>query len=157
MDIYELETASGVVVSVGGQLPQNIALKLQESGKAKVLGTDPHDIDKAEDRHKFSSILDSIGVDQPAWKELTSESVPVMSMPARNESSDWSNSRRLSSRSTVTESSKLSSGICQLASFGSPVINSGEYRFPSQPASCPGAWPPGAAGDPVPTEPRSEG
>ncbi|CAN9423732.1 unnamed protein product [Alternaria alternata] len=42
------------------------------SGKAKVLGTDPHDIDKAEDRHKFSSILDSIGVDQPAWKELTS-------------------------------------------------------------------------------------
>jgi carbamoyl-phosphate synthase large subunit len=72
MDIYELETASGVVVSVGGQLPQNIALKLQESGKAKVLGTDPHDIDKAEDRHKFSQILDSIGVDQPAWKELTS-------------------------------------------------------------------------------------
>lgn len=72
MDIYELESASGVVVSVGGQLPQNMALKLQESGKAKVLGTDPNDIDKAEDRHKFSSILDSIGVDQPAWKELTS-------------------------------------------------------------------------------------
>lgn len=72
MDIYELECASGVVVSVGGQLPQNIALKLQEVGKARVLGTDPNDIDKAEDRHKFSSILDSIGVDQPAWKELTS-------------------------------------------------------------------------------------
>ncbi|KAI9758813.1 MAG: translation initiation factor eIF4A [Chaenotheca gracillima] len=72
MDIYELETASGVVVSVGGQLPQNIALRLQETGKAKVLGTDPKDIDKAEDRHKFSQILDDIGVDQPAWKELTS-------------------------------------------------------------------------------------
>lgn len=72
MDIYELESASGVVVSVGGQLPQNIALKLQEDGKARVLGTDPKDIDKAEDRHKFSSILDSVGVDQPAWKELTS-------------------------------------------------------------------------------------
>jgi carbamoyl-phosphate synthase large subunit len=72
MDIYELETASGVVVSVGGQLPQNIALKLQEVGKAKVLGTDPRDIDKAEDRQKFSNILDDIGVDQPAWKELTS-------------------------------------------------------------------------------------
>src|SRR5258708_3988044 len=72
MDIYELESASGVVVSVGGQLPQNIALKLQEVGKAKVLGTDPKDIDKAEDRHKFSQILDDIGVDQPAWKELTS-------------------------------------------------------------------------------------
>ncbi|KAI0594329.1 putative carbamoyl-phosphate synthase arginine-specific large chain [Biscogniauxia sp. FL1348] len=72
MDIYELENASGVVVSVGGQLPQNIALRLQETGKAKVLGTDPKDIDKAEDRQKFSEILDSIGVDQPAWKELTS-------------------------------------------------------------------------------------
>lgn len=72
MDIYELENASGVVVSVGGQLPQNIALRLQEEGGANVLGTDPKDIDKAEDRQKFSEILDSIGVDQPAWKELTS-------------------------------------------------------------------------------------
>ncbi|KAI7370590.1 Carbamoyl-phosphate synthase arginine-specific large [Hortaea werneckii] len=72
MDIYELESSTGVVVSVGGQLPQNIALRLQETGKAKVLGTNPEDIDKAEDRHKFSQILDSIGVDQPAWKELRS-------------------------------------------------------------------------------------
>ena len=72
MDIYELEQAAGVVVSVGGQLPQNIALRLQETGKAHILGTNPQDIDKAEDRHKFSQILDSIGVDQPAWKELTS-------------------------------------------------------------------------------------
>lgn len=72
MDIIEVESASGVVVSVGGQLPQNIALRLQETGGANVLGTDPKDIDKAEDRHKFSQILDSIGVDQPAWKELTS-------------------------------------------------------------------------------------
>ncbi|OAA63677.1 Carbamoyl-phosphate synthase, large subunit [Niveomyces insectorum RCEF 264] len=72
MDIYELESASGVVVSVGGQLPQNIALRLQETGGANVLGTDPKDIDKAEDRQKFSEILDSVGVDQPAWKELTS-------------------------------------------------------------------------------------
>jgi len=72
MDIYELEEASGVVVSVGGQLPQNIALRLQETGGANVLGTDPRNIDRAEDRQKFSEILDSIGVDQPAWKELTS-------------------------------------------------------------------------------------
>ena len=72
MDIYELEAASGVVVSVGGQLPQNIALRLQQTGGAHILGTDPQDIDKAEDRHKFSQILDSIGVDQPAWKELSS-------------------------------------------------------------------------------------
>ncbi|CAL3963999.1 hypothetical protein PZA11_001468 [Diplocarpon coronariae] len=72
LDIYELENSTGVVVSVGGQLPQNIALRLQEDGGAKILGTDPKDIDKAEDRQKFSEILDSIGVDQPAWKELTS-------------------------------------------------------------------------------------
>jgi carbamoyl-phosphate synthase large subunit len=48
-----------VVVSVGGQLPQNIALRLQQTGKAKILGTDPRNIDKAEDRQKFSEILDS--------------------------------------------------------------------------------------------------
>lgn len=71
MDIYELESSRGIVVSVGGQLPQNIALKLKNGG-AQVLGTDPEDIDKAEDRHKFSSVLDSIKVDQPAWKELSS-------------------------------------------------------------------------------------
>jgi carbamoyl-phosphate synthase large subunit len=71
MDIYELEAAQGVVVSVGGQLPQNIALRLKKSG-VNVLGTDPEQIDNAEDRHKFSSILDSVGVDQPAWTEATS-------------------------------------------------------------------------------------
>ncbi|KAG8996237.1 carbamoyl-phosphate synthase (glutamine-hydrolyzing) cpa2 [Tulasnella sp. JGI-2019a] len=71
MDIYELEQSSGVVVSVGGQLPQNIALRLKSSG-VTVLGTDPEMIDTAEDRHKFSSVLDSIGVDQPTWTEATS-------------------------------------------------------------------------------------
>ncbi|TCD64558.1 carbamoyl-phosphate synthase (glutamine-hydrolyzing) cpa2 [Steccherinum ochraceum] len=71
MDIYELEQAQGVIVSVGGQLPQNIALRLKDNG-VNVLGTDPASIDKAEDRHKFSSILDSIGVDQPEWCEVTS-------------------------------------------------------------------------------------
>ena len=54
-----------------GQLPQNIALRLKENG-VKVLGTDPEKIDTAEDRHKFSSVLDSIGVDQPEWCEVTS-------------------------------------------------------------------------------------
>ncbi|KAI9104643.1 carbamoyl-phosphate synthetase, arginine-specific large chain [Phlyctochytrium arcticum] len=71
MDIYERENASGCVVSVGGQLPQNIALKLWERG-VKVLGTNPIDVDRAEDREKFSRILDDIGVDQPEWKELKS-------------------------------------------------------------------------------------
>lgn len=71
MDIYELEQAQGVIVSVGGQLPQNIALRLKDNG-VNVLGTDPAKIDAAEDRHKFSSVLDSIGVDQPEWTEVTS-------------------------------------------------------------------------------------
>ncbi|KAI0343726.1 carbamoyl-phosphate synthase [Trametopsis cervina] len=71
MDIYELEQSQGVIVSVGGQLPQNIALRLKNSG-VSVLGTDPEKIDNAEDRHKFSSILDSIGVDQPEWTEVSS-------------------------------------------------------------------------------------
>ncbi|CCE83910.1 Piso0_004507 [Millerozyma farinosa CBS 7064] len=71
LDIYEMEHAQGVVVSVGGQLPQNIALPLQEYG-CNVLGTNPEDIDRAEDRHKFSQILDNLGIDQPKWKELTS-------------------------------------------------------------------------------------
>ncbi|KAJ3715934.1 carbamoyl-phosphate synthase [Lentinula guzmanii] len=70
MDIYELEQAQGVIVSVGGQLPQNIALRLKNTG-VNVLGTDPEQIDNAEDRHKFSSVLDSIGVDQPEWAEVT--------------------------------------------------------------------------------------
>ncbi|CCL99200.1 uncharacterized protein FIBRA_01215 [Fibroporia radiculosa] len=71
MDIYELEQAQGVIVSVGGQLPQNIALRLKQNN-VNVLGTDPEKIDNAEDRHKFSSILDSIGVDQPQWAEVSS-------------------------------------------------------------------------------------
>ncbi|QLL31500.1 hypothetical protein HG536_0B03630 [Torulaspora globosa] len=71
MDIYELENSEGCVISVGGQLPQNIALKLFENG-CNTLGTNPVDIDSAENRHKFSSILDSIDVSQPEWSELTS-------------------------------------------------------------------------------------
>jgi carbamoyl-phosphate synthase large subunit len=69
MDIYELENSTGCVVSVGGQLPQNIALKLHQQG-VNVLGTSPEDVDRAEDREKFSSILDKINVDQPEWKEM---------------------------------------------------------------------------------------
>ncbi|KAF0454557.1 carbamoyl-phosphate synthase [Gigaspora margarita] len=71
MDIYEAENAQGVIVSVGGQLPQNIALRLDQN-KVNVLGTSPVSIDKAEDRFKFSKVLDEIGVDQPEWKELSS-------------------------------------------------------------------------------------
>jgi carbamoyl-phosphate synthase/aspartate carbamoyltransferase len=69
LDVYEHECASGVIVSVGGQIAQNVSLALKGSG-VRILGTDPEDIDRAEDRHKFSAMLDSIGVDQPAWREL---------------------------------------------------------------------------------------
>ncbi|MBR0534547.1 MAG: carbamoyl-phosphate synthase (glutamine-hydrolyzing) large subunit [Bacteroidales bacterium] len=72
LDIYELENPHGVVVSVGGQIPNNLALRMKNEGHVKILGTSAEMIDNAEDRHKFSAMLDRIGVDQPAWKELSS-------------------------------------------------------------------------------------
>jgi carbamoyl-phosphate synthase large subunit len=71
LDIYERERCIGVIVSVGGQIPNNLALPLHQHG-VRVLGTSPIDIDRAEDRHKFSSLLDAIGVDQPLWSEVVS-------------------------------------------------------------------------------------
>ncbi len=71
MDIIELENPHGVILSVGGQIPNNLALRLDKE-KVNILGTTAQCIDNAEDRHKFSSMLDRIGVDQPRWKELTS-------------------------------------------------------------------------------------
>lgn len=71
LDIYEREQCIGVVVSVGGQIPNNLAVSLYEAG-VNVLGTSPLDIDRAENRHKFSSLLDEIGVDQPPWSEVGS-------------------------------------------------------------------------------------
>ncbi|MGC9469994.1 MAG: carbamoyl-phosphate synthase (glutamine-hydrolyzing) large subunit [Bacteroidales bacterium] len=70
MDIIELEMPRGVIVSMGGQIPNNLALRLHQA-KAPVLGTSPLSIDNAEDRHKFSSMLDRLGVDQPRWRELS--------------------------------------------------------------------------------------
>lgn len=71
LDIYQLESASGVILSMGGQAPNNIALPLYRAN-VKVLGTSPEMIDTAENRYKFSRMLDRLGVDQPEWKELTS-------------------------------------------------------------------------------------
>ena len=71
LDIYEQEQAWGLVVSVGGQIPQNLAKPLHDRG-ARPWGTSLDDIDRAEDRHKFSSLLDDLGVDQPPWRELQS-------------------------------------------------------------------------------------
>lgn len=70
LDIYEAESSSGVVVSMGGQTSNNIALPLHRQG-VKILGTSPEMIDMAENRYKFSRMLDKIGVDQPLWKELS--------------------------------------------------------------------------------------
>jgi len=71
LDIYQLESASGVIISMGGQTPNNIALPLHRLN-VKILGTSPEMIDTAENRFKFSRMLDVIHVDQPSWKELTS-------------------------------------------------------------------------------------
>lgn len=70
LDIYEVESSSGVVVSMGGQTSNNIALPLHRQG-VKILGTSPEMIDMAENRYKFSRMLDNLGVDQPLWKELS--------------------------------------------------------------------------------------
>ena len=70
LDITDLETPKGVIVSTGGQIPNNLALRLQNE-HVPILGTSAEDIDHAEDRHKFSAMLDRIGVDQPRWRELT--------------------------------------------------------------------------------------
>ena len=70
MDIYELEAAAGVVVSVGGQIPNNLAMRLNDAN-VRLLGTSAKSIDNAEDRHKFSAMLDRLGINQPRWSELT--------------------------------------------------------------------------------------
>jgi carbamoyl-phosphate synthase large subunit len=71
LDIYEKENPLGVIASVGGQIPNNLALKLANSG-VKLLGTSAENIDLAEDRSKFSALLDQLGIPQPSWSKLTS-------------------------------------------------------------------------------------
>ena len=70
MDVIDLETPRGVIVSVGGQIPNNLAMKLYRQN-VPILGTSPLSIDRAENRDKFSRMLDQLGIDQPAWQELT--------------------------------------------------------------------------------------
>ena len=71
LDVVDLESPRGVIVSVGGQIPNNLAMRLHRQG-IPVLGTSPVDIDRAENRDKFSAMLDKLGIDQPAWRALTS-------------------------------------------------------------------------------------
>lgn len=70
LDIYDKENPNGIIVSMGGQVPNNLSVKLHNAG-IKIIGTSPEQIDNAESRHKFSKILDEIEVDQPEWKEVT--------------------------------------------------------------------------------------
>jgi carbamoyl-phosphate synthase large subunit len=70
LDIYERERPDGLILSMGGQTPNNLATKLYDAG-AVIFGTTPKSIDMAEDRHKFSALLDELSIEQPAWKELT--------------------------------------------------------------------------------------
>ncbi len=70
MDILELENPHGVILSVGGQIPNNLATRL-DAAHVNILGTSASSIDRAEDRHKFSAMLDRLGIDQPRWRELT--------------------------------------------------------------------------------------
>ncbi len=71
LDVIDFETPKGVIVSVGGQIPNNLAIKLHRRN-VPILGTSPVDIDRAENRQKFSALLDKLEVDQPRWSELTS-------------------------------------------------------------------------------------
>ena len=71
LDVIDLEQPRGVIVSVGGQIPNNLAMKLYRQS-VPILGTSPVSIDRAENRNKFSLMLDQLGIDQPAWQELTS-------------------------------------------------------------------------------------
>lgn len=72
LEIVEIEKPWGVILSVGGQVPNNLAVKLANNG-VKILGTQAEMIDAAEDRHKFSSLCDAAGIDQPAWMEYKGE------------------------------------------------------------------------------------
>jgi carbamoyl-phosphate synthase large subunit len=71
MDVIDLETPRGVILAMGGQIPNNLAMRLHRQG-VPILGTPPESIDRAEDRHKFSSMCDTLDIDQPRWKELRS-------------------------------------------------------------------------------------
>ncbi|MEX2148735.1 MAG: carbamoyl-phosphate synthase (glutamine-hydrolyzing) large subunit [Steroidobacteraceae bacterium] len=70
LDIYEREKPEGLIVSMGGQVPNNLAMRLHRAG-VRILGTDPENIDRAENRQVFSALLDRLGIDQPAWRHVT--------------------------------------------------------------------------------------
>lgn len=110
LDIYEREGAAGVIVSVGGQIPNNLAGPLASSG-VHILGTAARDIERAEDRHQFSEMLDNLGVHQPAWSVLSS----------RDEAADFS--RNVGYPVLVRPSFVLSGAAMRVASDESQLRN----------------------------------
>lgn len=82
MDIYERENPDGIILSMGGQLPNNIAMALHRQ-QCRILGTSPEFIDSAENRFKFSRMLDTIGISQPQWKELSETDVSTFILDSR--------------------------------------------------------------------------
>ena len=76
MDIYGYENCKGIILSMGGQIANNIAMSLHRK-QVKIIGTNPENIDNAENRFKFSRMLDQINIDQPQWRELTNASSAV--------------------------------------------------------------------------------
>jgi carbamoyl-phosphate synthase large subunit len=83
IELYEYERPDGVVVSMGGQIPNNLAIHLAKAG-VRVLGTSAEGIDMAEDRRRFSSLLDELGIDQPRWSHVTdaAEADRIVEQPA---------------------------------------------------------------------------
>ena len=83
MDIYEKEDPEGIILCMGGQLPNNIAMALHRQ-QARILGTSPEQVDNAENRFKFSRMLDQINILQPKWKELTTMDVSCIKITSIN-------------------------------------------------------------------------
>ena len=81
LDICDLEEPHGVIISMGGQIPNNLATRL-DAAKVPILGTTADSIDNAEDRNRFSAMLDRLGIDQPRWRELTSMNRPCSTASA---------------------------------------------------------------------------
>ncbi len=77
LEVWDRERPEGVIVSMGGQVPNNLALRLHRAG-VKILGTPPESIDRAEDRKKFGDLLDALGIDQPRWTTTTDASHPAL-------------------------------------------------------------------------------
>jgi len=110
LDVIDLEQPRGVIVSVGGQIPNNLAMKLHRQS-VPVLGTSPISIDRAENRNKFSAMLDQLGIDQPAWQESTARKIETSSPPCSISSASTSRRGRSSRVLKMSRSLSIRSAI----------------------------------------------